>query len=311
MEEYIVTANELVAFAQFLATTQPYLLHNIDFLFRDIPHNSNRVEWERVVPSLLQTILGNANYIDSVLISLETDDGGIDQPSLRVILNKLICLVVMAKMGITTEHVDAAYILNNTYQKLRILYMQVLGMSIPPGGRQTYVDYHTNNTNLRRTMALPVFCNQEDAKKRTVYCGDDRALYGVVFNVAVSPNYRQRIAVADLVSPPQGVLPVLRIQNPPDEFNGRLRRPLRSNHVYSYVAIKSVLIYPDGRIVDNPDGYPDIIGRAQQAIDAGQDNEEKDDAEEPEIVDLLQEDDEESVPPNVVIDDYQTAKPFP
>lgn len=70
MEEYIVTANELVAFAQFLATTQPYLLHNIDFLFRDIPHNSNRVEWERVVPSLLQTILGNANYIDSVLISL-------------------------------------------------------------------------------------------------------------------------------------------------------------------------------------------------------------------------------------------------
>jgi hypothetical protein len=70
---------------------------------------------------------------------------------LRVILNKLICLVVIAKYGILSERDDAAYILNQTYIKLRILYMRVLGMNIPPGDQQTYVAHH--DRNLRRCHA--------------------------------------------------------------------------------------------------------------------------------------------------------------
>jgi hypothetical protein len=59
-------------------STQPYLLHNIDFMFRSIPDNTKNLEWEQVVPSLLGTILGNANYIISVLVSTNREDGTLE-----------------------------------------------------------------------------------------------------------------------------------------------------------------------------------------------------------------------------------------
>jgi hypothetical protein len=64
-------------------------------------------------------------------------------------------------------------------------------MNIPPGDQQTYVAHHYSN--LRRSVAQETFVKEEDARKRTVYCGDDGRLYGVVFNVAVGQNYRQSI----------------------------------------------------------------------------------------------------------------------
>jgi hypothetical protein len=66
-------------------------------MFQSIPDNTRNLEWEQVVPSLLGTILGNANYnyIDSVLVSTNREDGTLEEPSLHVILNKLICLVVI------------------------------------------------------------------------------------------------------------------------------------------------------------------------------------------------------------------------
>jgi hypothetical protein len=61
LSHYEVTPGECVSFARFLATTQPYLLHKIDFMFQSIPDNTRNLEWEQVVSSLLGTILGNAN----------------------------------------------------------------------------------------------------------------------------------------------------------------------------------------------------------------------------------------------------------
>jgi hypothetical protein len=87
--------------------------------------------------------------------------------------------------------------------------MRVLGMNIPPGDQQTYVADH--DSNLRRSIAQETFVKEEDARKRTVYCGDDGRLYGVVFNVAVGQNYRQSIRIEDLIAPPTGILPILQV----------------------------------------------------------------------------------------------------
>lgn len=303
LSHYEVTPPECVSFAQFLATTQPYLLHNIDFMFRSIPDNTRNLEWEQVVPSLLGTILGNANYIDSVLVSTNREDGTLEEPSLRVILNKLICLVVIAKYGILSERDDAAYILNQTFIKLRIIYMSVLGMNIPPEDQQTYVAHH--DRNLRRSIAQETFVKEEDARKRTVYCGDDGRLYGMVFNVAVGQNYRQTIRIEDLIAPPTGILPTLQVLHAPRGFAQRSQKQIRANHVYPYVAVPSVRIYPDGRMVENPQGYPVNPRIAQQLANPSDMLMDEDDVR---IVDLLDDDDNN---PHLTVIDYRTVKPDP
>jgi hypothetical protein len=97
--------------------------------------------------------------------------------------------------------------------------MRVLGMNIPPGDQQTDVAHH--DSNLRRSIAQETFVKEEDARKRTVYCGDDGRLYGVVFNVAVGQNYRQSICIEDLIAPPTGILPTLQVLHAPDGFAQR------------------------------------------------------------------------------------------
>jgi hypothetical protein len=260
------------------------------------------LEWEQVVPSLLGTILGNTNYIDSVLVSTNREDGTLEEPSLRVILNKLICLVVIAKYGILWERDDAAYMLNQTYIKLRILYMRVLGMNISPGDQQTYVALH--DRNLRRSIAQETFVKEEDARKQTVYCGDDGRLYGVVFDVAVGQNYRQSIRIEDLIAPPTGILPTLQVMHAPDGFAQRSQQQLWVNHVDPYVAVPSVHIYHDGTMVENPQGYPVNPRIAQQLANP---SDMLMDEEDVRIVDLL--DDEDDNPHLTVIDYHTIARP--
>jgi hypothetical protein len=136
-------------------------------------------------------------------------------------------------------------------------------MNIPPGDQQTYVAHH-HDSNLRRSIAQETFVKKEDVRKQTVYCGDDGRLCGVVFNVAVGQNYRQSIRIEDLIAPPTGILPTLQVLHALDGFAQRSQQQLRVNHVYPYVAIPSVHIYPNGRMVENPQGYPVNPRRAQQ-----------------------------------------------
>ena len=302
--DYVLTSPECTSFAQFLATTQPYLLHNIDFLFRSIPDNTQNLQWDRIVPSLLERILGNANYIDSVLMTSRREDGTIEEPSLRVILNKLICLVIIAKYGIFTERDDAAYILHHSYLKLRICYIQVLGMNIPPGDLQLYINHHQQN-NLRTTITQDAFVAEEDARKRTVYCGADARLFGLMFNVAVGSNYRQTIDIDTLVAPPPGILPVLPMMSARDGFATRLNQRLRVNHVYPYVSIPSVKIYPDGRMEENRQGYPQNPRIAQQLANPADMLMDEEDVR---IVDLLDDEDDD---PELTVIDYRTVKPTP
>jgi hypothetical protein len=73
-----------------------------------------------------------------------------------------------------------------------------------------------------------------------------------------------RVRIKDLIAPPTGILPTLQVLHAPDGFAQCSQQQLRVNHVYPHVAIPSVHIYPDGRMVENPQGYPVNPRRAQQ-----------------------------------------------
>jgi hypothetical protein len=127
----------------------------------------------------------------------------------------------------------------------------------------------------------------------------------VVFNVAVGHDYRQSIRIEDLIAPPTGILPTLQVLHVLDGFVQRSQQQLRVNHVYPYVAIPSVRIYPDGRMVENPQGYPVNPRKAQQlANPADMLMDDKD----VKIVDLL---DDEDKDPHLTVIDYRTVKPDP
>ena len=138
-----------------------------------------------------------------------------------------------------------------------------------------------------------------------MYCGDDGRLYGVVFNVAVGQNYRQSIRIEDLIAPPTGILPTLQVLHAPGGFAQRSQKRLRVNHVYPYVAVPSVRIYPDGRMVENPQGYPVNPRIAQQLANPSDMLMDEDDVR---IVDLLDDDDNN---PHLTVIDYHTVKPDP
>ena len=54
----------------------------------------------------------------------------------------------------------------------------------------------------------------------------------------------RHIRIEDLIAPPTGILSTLQVLHVPDGFAQRSQRQLWVNHVYPYVAIPAVCIYP-------------------------------------------------------------------
>jgi hypothetical protein len=111
----------------------------------------------------------------------------------------------------------------------------------------------------------------------------------------------------DLIAPPTGILPTLQLQvlHAPDGFAQRSQQQLWVYHVYPYVSIPSVRIYPDGRMVENPQGYTVNPRRAQQLANPA---DMLMDDEDVRIVDLLGDEDND---PDLNVIDYRTVKPDP
>ena len=179
-------------------------------------------------------------------------------------------------------------------------------MNIPPGDQQTYVAHH-HDSNLRRSVAQETFVKTEDTRKKlfTVEMMDDCMEWCSMLLLAKTTDRVYALSIEDLIAPPTGILPTLQVLHAPDGFDQCSQQQLRVNHVYPHVAILSVRIYPDGRMVENPQGYPVNPRRAQQLANP---SDMLMDEEDVKIVDLL---DDEDNNPHLTVIDYHTVKPDP
>lgn len=255
---YLLSVPECIATAYYLSLCRPYELH--DFIDALDWQNLSEDNFADLLRYSLPKMLGDPNAIDSMLTS--PDD--ISQHRFRDIVNKLVCLCVIARCSrdpLRRNH--AAQMLEEGITRIKVLYLRYVLHDIPGPDKQAYqLAYY----RVGQGRSLTEFMDAENRKKVKYYIGDDGPTYSDLFphdDSVIEDHYVCPVQLGDLVAPPPGrlhsIARVLLPGNPDaDEIRRHRMYAIPAGHVYRHMPITSVKIRKNGTILPNPDGFPEI-----------------------------------------------------